>query len=203
MADIDHDKTLAALEQLEAEKTRRLQDKIAAGDVVSQTVTVVCTRDEDVEEACERALANLPTLDSDGRPIHHDLSVIVTGVPRDPDFARWVPLQTTASSEGPALPSEETAGSGEVSSPSSPSQPSYVKITVRNGSEDDPGQIAEAYYTIEDGQLILRDSNDKHLTSRALLNGENPATLAKILLREREGQNDFQQPIHYPKLGFA
>ena len=88
-------------------------------------------------------------------------------------------------------------------SPSSPSEPAYVRVTVRNGDDDDPGQIAEAWYTIEDGLLVLRDSNDKHITSRALLNGENPAMLAKILLREREGQNDFQQPIHYPKLGFA
>jgi hypothetical protein len=203
MADIDHDKTLAALEQLEAERGRRLQDKIAAGDVVSQTITVVCTRDEDVEDACERALANLPALDSDGRPIHPDLSIIVTGVPRDPDFGNWVPPQS-ASSEGTDHPSEETTRSGEVRSPSSPSEPAYVRVTIRNGDKDgDPGQIAEAFYTIEDGLLVLRDSNDKHITSRALLKGEDPAVLAKILLREREGQNDFQQPIHYPKLGFA
>ena len=61
MADTDPDKLEAALEQLEVEKARRLQERVDSGEVVTQTVTVVCTRDEDVEDACERALANLPT----------------------------------------------------------------------------------------------------------------------------------------------
>jgi hypothetical protein len=199
MADIDHDKTLAALEQLETEKARRLQDKIAAGDIVSQTVTVVCFRDEDVEEACERALANLPTLGPDGRPIHHDLSVIVTGVPRDPDFGKWVPTQI--SSEGVASPSEPARG-GEVSpSPSEPI-PTHVQITISNGTEGDPGAIVEAYYTIEEGLLVLRDRDKKFITSRGLLKNEDPAVLARILLRER-APNDFQQPLRYKPLGIA
>jgi hypothetical protein len=78
-----------------------------------------------------------------------------------------------------------------------------VRVTIRNGDEDDPGQIAEAYYTIEDGLLVLRDADDKHITSRALLKGEDPAVLAKSLLREAEEPNDFQRQIRYPKLGFA
>jgi hypothetical protein len=204
MADIDHDKTLAALEQLETEKTRRLQEKIDSGEAVSIQTTVVVEAREDTENACERALSNLPTSTPDGRPIHHDLIVVVTGVPRDAGFGNWVPPQTTASSEGTTdHPSEETAGSG-VSSPS-PSQPTptYVKVTVRNGNDDDPGEIAEAFFTVEDGQLVLRGADDRLITSRALLKGENPATLARILLREREGQNDFQEPIRYPKLGLA
>ena len=200
----DHDKTLAALEQLEAERGRRLQDKIDSGEAVSIQTTVVVEAREDTEDACERALSNLPTSTPDGRPIHHDLIVVVTGVPRDAGFGNWVPPQTASSKGTTDHPDEETTRSGEVSSPSSPSEPAYVRVTVRNGDEDDdPGQIVEAWYTIEDGLLVLRDSNDKHITSRALLKGEDPAMLAKILLREREGQNDFQQPIHYPKLGFA
>jgi hypothetical protein len=201
MANIN-DKDAAALERFEAERARRLQEKIDSGEIVSETITVVCTRDEDAEEAKARARHPAP---DDGRPVHREFLYIFTGVPRGQHLPGQAPPQTKASTaEGPALPSaEKPAGSGGVLSPSPPSQPVYVKVTVRNGDEDDPGQIAEAWYTIEDGLLVLRDSNDKHLTSRALLNGENPATLAKILLREREGQNDFQQPIHYPKLGFA
>ena len=90
-----------------------------------------------------------------------------------------------------------------MSSPSPPSQPTYVRVIIRNGEDGDPGQIAEGYYTIEDGLLVLRDSNDKHITSRALLNGEDPAVLARILLREREAPKDFQRPLSYPKLGLA
>jgi hypothetical protein len=200
----DHDKTLAALEQLEAERGRRLQDKIDSGEAVSvQTTVVVGAHDDDTEDAVDRHLANLPTLTTDGRPIHYDLLVIVTGVPRGPYLpGKWVPPVQTASSAEGALPSEETTRSGEVSSPSSSSEPAYVRVTVRHGDEDDPGQIAEAWYTIEEGLLVLRDADDKHITSRGLLKGEDPAVLARILLHER-APNEFQQPIRYKTLGIA
>ena len=201
MAEIDNDKAQAALEQLETEKARRLQAKIDSGEIVSvQTTVVVESDDENTEDACERHFANLPASTPDGRAIHYGLLVIVTGVPRGPHLpGKWVPPQIQ-SSEG-ALPSEP-AGSGGVLSPSPPSRPVYVKVTIRNGNEDDPGEIAEALFTIEHGLLILRDSNDKHITSRALLKGEDPAVLAKILLREA-APNDFQGKIVSPKLGFA
>jgi hypothetical protein len=36
-------------------------------------------------------------------------------------------------------------------------------VTVRNGDDDgDPGAIAEAYFTVEDGAVVLRDADDKH-----------------------------------------
>ena len=201
MDDIDHDKALAALE---AEKERRLQAKIDSGELVSvQTTVVVGARDEDTEAAYERVLADLPTSTPDGREIHHDLCVVVTGVPRDPDFGRWERSpQIQASSEGTADPPDEAEPAAGVLL-SSRSRPVYVRVTIRNGGDDDPGVIAEAYYTIEDGLLVLRDADDKHITSRALLKGEDPAVLAKSLLREAEQPKDFNRPIHYPKLGLA
>jgi hypothetical protein len=51
--------------------------------------------------------------------------------------------------------------------------------------------------------VVLRDSDDKHITSRALLKGEDPAVLARSLLREAEQPKDFNRPIVYPKLGLA
>jgi hypothetical protein len=202
MADIDHDKALAALEQLQAEKERRLQAKIEAGEVVSQTITVVCYRGEDVEEATARAIARHPVPDG---PVHREFFYIFSGLPCHPGFGQWErPQVQTASSEGNlSPPSDEPAGSGGVSSPSPPSQPTYVRVIIRNGEDGDPGQIAEGYYTIEDGLLVLRDSNDKHITSRALLKDEDPAVLARILLREREAPKDFQRPLSYPKMGLA
>jgi hypothetical protein len=204
MDDIDPDKALAALE---AEKERRLQAKIDSGEVVLvQTTVVVGARDEDTEAAYERVLENLPTSTPDGREIHHDLFVVVTGVPRATEEETSSPPETnTASSEEgiTSRPSDEPARGGEVLSPSPPSEPTYVRITIRNGGDDDPGVIAEGYYTVEDGAVILRDRDDKHLTSRALLKGEDPAVLAKSLLREAEQPKDFNRPIHYPKLGLA
>jgi hypothetical protein len=204
MVDIDRAKALAALERLEAEKERRLQAKIDSGEVVSVQTTVVVGRDEDVEEATARALARHPRA-ADGRAVHHDLLVIVTGVPR-PDPDQGEPQVQTASSEGNlSSPPEGPAGSGAgiLTEPSQPT-PTYVRVTIRNGDDDgDPGAIAEAYYSIEDGLLVLRDSDDRHITSRALLKGQDPAVLAKSLLREAEEPESFNHPIRYPKLGLA
>jgi hypothetical protein len=204
MDDIDHDKALAALEQLEAEKERRLQAKIDAGEVVSIQTVVVVGRDESPEDAQARAVARQPVPD-DGRAVHREFTYIFTGVPRGPNFGQWEPSPQvqTASSEGNASrPSEvEPAASGQ-SIPCS--QPTYLRVIIRNGNDNgDPGQIAEAYYTVEDGAVVLRDRDDKHITSRALIKGEDPAVLARSLLREAEKPKDFNRPLIYPRWGLA
>ena len=57
MDDIDRAKALAALEQLEAERARRLQAKIDAGEMVKIEAVVVAAADEDLEDATARAIA--------------------------------------------------------------------------------------------------------------------------------------------------
>jgi hypothetical protein len=64
-------------------------------------------------------------------------------------------------------------------------------------------RLAEAYYTVEGGLVRLRDRDDKHLTSRALLKGDDPLAVARALLREAEEPKDFARPISYPKLGIV
>jgi hypothetical protein len=79
-----------------------------------------------------------------------------------------------------------------------------VRVVVSNGDDDgDPGAIAEAYFTVEDGAVVLRDADDKHITSRALLKGQDPVVVARALLREAEAPKNFRRPISYPKLGLA
>jgi hypothetical protein len=202
----DTDKLEAALEQLEIEKARRLQTKIDAGTMVSIPTTVVLgPDDDDEEEAIARAIAKHPAPD-DGRPIHRAFTFVHTGVPRAPDHGNEKeennspPAETRASSEGPSHPStEEPAASGLLTC----LQPTYVRIVTSNGSDGDPGAIAEAWYTIEDGLVVLRDSDDKVITSRAMLKGDDPAVLARSLLREAEQPKDFNRPIVYRKLGLA
>jgi hypothetical protein len=203
MDDIDRAKALAALEQLEAEKARRLQAKIEAGECVSVRATVVIGPDDDAETEKARVLASLPTSDPEGRAIHYDVWVITTGVPRgDPDQAEPAPQVQTASSEGPSHPSTEVEPA--ASGPLSCSRPTYVRVIIRNGDDDgDPGAIAEAYFTVEDGAVVLRDADDKHLTSRALLKGQDPLAVARALLREAEEPENLHRPISYPKLGLA
>jgi len=205
MDDTDPAKLEAALEQLEAEKARRLQGRVDSGEIVSVQTTVVVGPDESEEDAVARAIARYPAPD-DGRPVHREFYYIFTGVPRgDPaeleENSSPQAAETSASEEGNSSPpSEEPARSG----PPSCSEPTYVRITIRNGNDDgDPGQIAEAYFTVEDGLVVLRDADDKHITSRAMLKNEDPAVLARSLLREAEQPKDFNRPIHYPKLGLA
>jgi hypothetical protein len=205
MADIDPDRALAALEQLEAEKARRLQDKIDSGEVVVQTITVVCTRNEDVEAATARALARHPAPD-DGRAIHREFFYIFTGVPRDPDFGQWAPPQIqTASSEGADHPDEVEPAGGDVVNLSPPSKPNYIFTTTRQATDDgDPGQIAEALWSVdEEGCVVVTTLEGRHITGRALLKDEDPAAVARSLLREAEEPKAFNDPIRYPKLGLA
>jgi hypothetical protein len=201
MADIDPARLEAALQQLEGERERRLQAKLDAGEMVSIQTIVVVGPDENEEEAKARAIAKHPA--PDGRPVHREFFYVFTGVPRaDPD------LEENSSAEIQTAPDE-----GVITSPSSEepaasslltcSRPTYVRVIVSNGDDDgDPGAITEAWFTIDDGLLVLRDSDDKVLTSRAMLAGEDPAVLARSLLREA-APKAFNGPIHYPKLGFA
>jgi hypothetical protein len=204
MDDINHEKTLAALERLESEKARRLQEKIDAGEVVAREVRVVVVPDEGAEAAMTRALEGNPATAG----IHDEFLYIVTNIPPKEHWKEQESsppaAEASVSSVGPCCPpSEEPAGSGGVSSPSPPSQPTYVRVIISNGEDGDCGRIAEGKYIVEDGAVILRDSNGKFITSRALLAGEDPAVLARILLREAEEPKDFQRPIHYPPMGLA
>jgi hypothetical protein len=200
--DIDSDKALAALEQLEAEKERRLRGKIDSGEVVSQTITVVCYRDEDVEEATARALARDPAPD-DGRAIHREFFYIFSGLPRAAaGFGQWVPPQVQpASSKGTlSAPSEEPAATVP---PISRSRPTYIFTTTRQATNDDPGAIAEALWSVDDGCVVVTTLEGRHITGRALLKDEDPAVVARALLREAEEPKDFQRPVSYPKMGLA
>jgi hypothetical protein len=85
----DPDKLNAAIEQLEAEKERRLAEKIAAGEVVHVELHVIGCRPEDthakVPAAKERKLAELRAA-GETREIIFDVIEISTGVPRPWDY---------------------------------------------------------------------------------------------------------------------
>jgi hypothetical protein len=202
MGDIDADKLEAALGQLEAEQARRRQARVDSGEVIVWTITVVCARDEDTETEKARVLANLPTSDPEGRAIYYDVSIVVTGVPRaDPnDEAEQV---QPASEEGTlSSPSEvEQAPGGADLSPAR--EPAYIYVTTIQATEDDPGQIAEGLWSVEDGGVVVTDLAGKYIGGRALLKDEDPLPAARVLLREAEKPKDFNRPIHYQKLGLA
>jgi hypothetical protein len=197
MDDLD-DKALVILE---AERARRLQAKIDAGEVVSVRTDVVVHRDEDVEEATARAIARHPIPDDHIR----ELFYIYIGVPRRPDYGN---------NEETSSPQAEISSEGTLSPPSSepvrrvhlsPTEPAYIFTTTRQATDDgDLGAISEALWSVdEDGAVVVTTLDGKHITGRALLKNEDPLTVARALLRGREASTDFQAPIRYPKLGLA
>jgi hypothetical protein len=208
MDDIDRAKALAALEQLEAEKARRLQARVDSGEVVVVQTVVVFSPDEDIEDAKARAIARQPVPD-DGRPVHREFAYICTGVPRRPDNEQEensssppeIEANVVHMRHSPSL-GEQAPGGGTSLSPAR--QPAYIYVTIRNGNEDgDPGQIAEALWSVDDGCVVLTDLDGRHIGGRALLKGEDPLPVARALLREVEERKDFNRPIRYPKLGLA
>ena len=125
MDDIDRAKALAALEQLETEKARRLQAKIDSGEMVSIQTVVVVGGDEDIEDAKARAIAKHPVSD-DGRAVHRDFFFVFTGVPRGQDYGKEENSSPQAAETALPLKSPRTLlrsriGAGPLSP--APSQP--------------------------------------------------------------------------------
>jgi hypothetical protein len=84
--DTDPDKALTVLELLEAEKKRRIEEKIAAGElrVVGRDPLewLVVGSEEMIEEAVQRAEAEALNKYGNNPPLHCDFLVICTGVVR-------------------------------------------------------------------------------------------------------------------------
>ena len=83
---------------------------------------------------------------------------------------------------------------------------SYVQVQVRAcHDDDDAGEIAEGWFSIDGGHVTVTDTNGKYVGSRAMIAGEDARVVAKQLLREKkvpEGE-DFNRRLDYPKLGIA
>ena len=69
-----------------------------------------------------------------------------------------------------------------------------------------PGAVEEGHYIVEDGTVTLVDKRgtpiDKHRLSRELNPGQDPHSIAAILLRQwkRPKRSDFNRPLHYQKV---
>jgi hypothetical protein len=202
MDDIDPDKVLAALEQLEAERARRIAEKVEAGEVVVVRLAVAVGTESEFPDAVEQAKASkLKELRAGGevRAVQFDVMAVATGVCREGGGEEWKPEPR------PHVPSlRQDEDKEEVrEDPRPPLVESYVYTQVRPcRDDDDPGQIMEGWYTIDDGHLTLTDREGRHITSRAMIAGEDPAALARLLLREK-GPEDFNRRLDYPKLGIA
>ena len=94
---MDKDIAAAAIERLEAERQRRIDEKVAQGTVVRAPLYVVVSDPEQVEAEVEGAkadkLAELRQAGETREIIFDEPFVIITGVPRSPDFEKdWARL---------------------------------------------------------------------------------------------------------------
>ena len=215
------DKLEAALAELQAEKERRVAAKVAAGTAVAVQIpisVISVATPEDIEEnseaierakAAELAKAKLEHGDCEIIP---EFILVLTGVPRHPDFGKWsaapdgeneatIQGLNGDADDGASTDADEAQQVFDNEESLDNPTPVYVRTTIRNGDHDgDLGEIVEGHYIVEGGTLVLTDLDGVQITSRVLL-GEDPATLARRLLREAREPSDFNGPIAYPKLG--
>jgi hypothetical protein len=173
--DTDPDKLAAALSELMTERRRRLE---ARGEVPEVRIfgvppdDFVCDGDDDV------------------------ITCIITGVP-DPDPDEPEPLR--ASDPSPRVIDEiEPIARYEGSDVSA----TYIWTTLRPATEIDPGCIAEGYYRIEGGSLIVEDARHEVIAAATLEPGDDPARVTRRLLLENADEEP-GAPISYPKIRLA
>ena len=94
------------------------------------------------------------------------------------------------------------SGSGRTTAPVIET---YVQVQVRQcQDDDDPGEIAEGWFSIDGKVLTVTDANGRYVGSRAMLEGEDARVVAKQLLRERRPRRArFNRPLSYPNAGLA
>lgn len=201
--DIDPDKALAALEQLEAEKRRRLEARVDSGEVLRVELAVVGERLEDATASIDAAKARkTEELRAAGerRPLDFDVIVVATGVPRHSDWRQMNAVRAAPPADTSSL--LDPASKGTTSEPASegpaPSSPEYICTTVSPATDEgDPGEIAEGFFQVSGGQVVVSNVEGEHIASRVLMKGQDGAALARQLLREARKPQTFTRPLDY------
>jgi hypothetical protein len=160
-----------------------------------------------IEEAKASKLAELRAA-GDQREVVFDVTMVVTGVCKHGEATvsePWKPMSP------PYLPLagkrdeivEEKAVREE---PQPPIIETYISVQVRAcHDDDDAGEIAEGWFSIDGKVLTVTGTNGKYVGSRAMLEGEDARVVAKQLLREKKvpESESFNRPLSYPNAGLA
>jgi hypothetical protein len=212
-----------ALARLEAERDRRVLDKIARGEAVLLPPKVavigypkpmpaaVIERDPQGREIIRGTLREDGTIDP-------GIATIVTGVPRPgrdttgepaaPPAPKSTGKWTCPTCRG-SFPDAVTIHRCEPAGPKlpRPAQPAppvqeeqrrHIWTQVRGATETDPGQIAEGSFSVMDGMVYAWDADGKHLGRLALGPSDDAATVARRLLRDKTSAGGFYAPLPQP-----
>jgi hypothetical protein len=82
----------------------------------------------------------------------------------------------------------------------------YIFIQTAAASATSPGAIAEGWFVIRDGKVVLTGADGKiwqGAPDREIKDGETAEVVAKRLLRSRQTKSGFNRPLSYPEAGVA
>jgi hypothetical protein len=209
-APTDPAKLRAALEHLEAVQAQRLAERIEAGEIISVALSVVVGTASQLATAVEAAKTDkLKELRAAGetREIVFDVTMVVTGVCKHGEATGepWKPVSSPYL-PGPARRDEVVEDEAAREEPRPPIIETYVQVQVRQcQDDDDPGEIAEGWFSINDGVVTVTDVQGREIGGRAMLSGEDARVVAKQLLREKKQpeSESFNRRLNYPKSGIA
>jgi hypothetical protein len=179
------------LQNLQAEKSRRYQEKERKGE--TYWLQVIAPEGEDTSEREREILAeHLRHCPQDrAKQVQWIRRIIVSPPPIDP--ARlWRGIQA----EPEAVVKRET----ELE-PDQPAPKTYFFISTENSAEDGShaGRIEEGYYDLFDGVVIVTDRKGLRIGSAPDIG--NPVAVARTILRKHIA--DHPKPLKVPKLGLV
>jgi hypothetical protein len=210
MDDTDPDKLDAVRMRLEAERESRLAEKVAAGEIVKVPLFIVVGTASAADAAVEQVKADkLKELRDAGetREVVFATTIVVTGVCKHGEAAvHGEPWKPTAppylprTSSVAAAPNEEEAVWEE---PQPPIIATYITVQTRRcHDDDDPGEIREAWYSIDGKTVTVTDVKGRYIGSRTMIAGEDARVVAKQLLREKTPESEsFNRRLSYPSAG--
>jgi hypothetical protein len=199
----DVEKLAAAIEELEQERRRREDERIAAGTAIRLPLTVVMQPGEDAAQAIERAKAqHIQPADEKREVLFEEPEVVITGVPRSDDFGKW-----SDEVVGPQYPDRYATTAARPPAPPSPvartEPPRWTKIQTQVTAPSEGGLggvIAEGWYAIVGSELRVEDWRGR-VFAHPIAPGDDAAALARKVLREKWASHDggFNDPIRYPR----
>jgi hypothetical protein len=205
------EKEAAALERLEAERARRISEKIEKGEAVRMPVLIVGAR-ESIAAARARTLAAMRAA-GETREVFSG-AVISTGVPRPGREPADYRPPISSEPPAPSVCDRRSAGGAppfavsepQPTAPKQMAEPSGIEwrrvwATVERPSEANPGgAIVEGLYRVEDGMVKVTDLQGHLLGTQPIRPGDDIEAAARKILREKSGKHsEFYAPIPYPK----
>jgi hypothetical protein len=211
-APTDPEKLAAAIQQLEAERRRREDERIAAGTAIREPLLVVVPpgaeeTDKLIEETKAARLAALRAQGDDREILFEEPELLVTGVPRSDDFGKWKyehlrPLYPDRYADGTLLRKGDDGGVPKPPQPA-PSEWKSIRVQVAapNENSGDPGRVIEAEYVAVGNQVRVRYDGKGYVETFTL--GDDPVAIARRLLRAKwDKHGAFFDDIRYPRRSF-